>query len=147
MCTSVPQPKEFMKRNVKNIVILKIESPKWTLLLQIRTVDYRLDRRRKLNAHKTFRMFTFMWRCGITTAHLHSTNPEFMFCAGSNPACGVSHICDDEDLWQWSRLEMRLNAFRRSTIPQKQFIIIRRRGRLLNAFCTFNLRLVSRDNT
>ena len=28
------------------------------------------------------------------------------------------------NLWQWSRLEIRLNAFRRSTIPQKQFIII-----------------------
>ena len=28
------------------------------------------------------------------------------------------------DFWQWSRLEIRLNAFRWSTIPQKQFIII-----------------------
>ena len=26
--------------------------------------------------------------------------------------------------WQWSRLEIGLNAFRRSSIPQKQFIII-----------------------
>ena len=60
----------------------------------------------------------------ITTAQLHSTKPELRFCVGSNPACGVSEICDGEDLWQWSRLEIRLNAFRRSTIPQKQFIII-----------------------
>ena len=37
---------------------------------------------------------------------------------------GVSEIRDGEDLWQWSRLEIRLNTFRRSTIPQKQFIII-----------------------
>ena len=29
------------------------------------------------------------------------------------------------DLWQWSQLEIRLNVFRRSTIPQKQFIIIK----------------------
>ena len=29
-----------------------------------------------------------------------------------------------EDLWQWSRLEIRLSAFRWSAIPQKQFIII-----------------------
>ena len=29
-----------------------------------------------------------------------------------------------EDLWQRFRLEIRLNAFRWSTIPQKQFIII-----------------------
>ena len=37
-------------------------------------------------------------------------------------ARGVSENRDGEDLWQWSRLEIRLNAFRRSTIPQKQFI-------------------------
>ena len=60
----------------------------------------------------------------ITTAQLRSTKPEFRFCAGLNPACGVSEIRDGKDLWQWSRLEIRLNAFRRSTIPQKQFIII-----------------------
>ena len=41
-----------------------------------------------------------------------------------NPARSVSEIRDGEDLWQWSRLEIRLNAFRRSTIPQKQFIFI-----------------------
>ena len=67
------------------------------------------------------------WRRGvvvITTAQLHSTKPELRFCAGSNPARGVSEIRDGEDLWQWSRLEIRLNAFRRSTMPQKQFIII-----------------------
>ena len=33
-------------------------------------------------------------------------------------------IRDGEDLWQWSQLEIRLNAFCWSTIPQKQFIII-----------------------
>ena len=46
------------------------------------------------------------------------------FCTGSNPACGMSEIQDGEDLWQWSQLEIRLNAFCQSTIPQKQFIII-----------------------
>ena len=60
----------------------------------------------------------------ITTAQPHSTKPELSFCAGSNPARGVSEIRDGEDRWQWSRLEIRLNAFRWSTIPQKQFIII-----------------------
>ena len=59
-----------------------------------------------------------------TIAQLHSTNPELRFCAGSNPAGGVSEICDGEDPWQWSRLEMRLNSFCWSTIPQKQFITI-----------------------
>ena len=29
---------------------------------------------------------------------------------------------EDEDLWRWSRLEIRQNSFLRSTIPQKQFI-------------------------
>ena len=38
--------------------------------------------------------------------------------------------CDGEDLWQWSRLEIRLNTFRRSTIPQKQFIIIKYCGNI-----------------
>ena len=40
-------------------------------------------------------------RCGvvvITTAQLHSTKPELRFCAGSNPARGVSEIRDGEDL-------------------------------------------------
>ena len=36
----------------------------------------------------------------------------------------MSKIRDGEDLWQWSQLEIRLNAFRRLTMPQKQFIII-----------------------
>ena len=60
--------------------------------------------------------------CGvvvINTAQLHSTKPELRFCAGSNPARGMSEIRDGEDLRQWF-----LHAFRRSTIPQKQFIII-----------------------
>ena len=68
---------------------------------------------------------TSNWRRGvvvITTAQLHSTKPELRLCAGSNPARGVLEIRDGEDLWQWFRLEIRLNAFRRSTIPQKQFI-------------------------
>ena len=60
----------------------------------------------------------------VSTAQLHSTKPELKFCAGSNPARGVSEIRDGEDLWRRSRLEIKLNAFRRSTIPQKQFIII-----------------------
>ena len=37
------------------------------------------------------------------------------FCAGSNPAHGVSEIRDGEELWQWSWLEIRLNVFRPST--------------------------------
>ena len=56
----------------------------------------------------------------ITTAQLDSTKPKRRFCTGSNPARDVSKNCDCEDLWQWSWLEIRLNTFRRSTIPQKQ---------------------------
>ena len=55
-------------------------------------------------------------------AQLHSTKPELKFCAGSSPARAVSETWDGEDLWEW--LEIRLNAFRRSTKPQKQLIII-----------------------
>ena len=60
----------------------------------------------------------------ITTAQLHSTKPELRFCAVSNPARGVSEIRNGENLWQWSRLEIRVDTFRRSTIPQRQFTII-----------------------
>ena len=56
-----------------------------------------------------------------TTAQLHSMKPEFRFCAGSNPACGMSEIRNGKNLWQSSQLEIRLNPFRRSTTPQKQF--------------------------
>ena len=68
-----------------------------------------------------------LWRRGvvvITTAQFHSTKSELRFCTGSNPARCVSEIRDYKDLLQWFRLEIRLNAFRPSTIPQKQFIII-----------------------
>ena len=34
----------------------------------------------------------------ITTAQLHSSKSELWFCAGSNPAQGVSEIRDGEDL-------------------------------------------------
>ena len=34
----------------------------------------------------------------MTTGQPHSTKPELMFCAGSNPAHGVTDIRDGEDL-------------------------------------------------
>ena len=89
-------------------------------------------------------LFWIKWRRGvvvITTAQLHSTKPELRFCAGSNPARGVLEICDGEDLWQWSRLEIRLNAFRRSTKPQKQFIIII----IMVNLRLWNFKLISRN--
>ena len=46
----------------------------------------------------------------------------------------MSEIHGGEDLWQWSLLEIRLNAFRWSTIPIKKFIIIRGLK-----FCIFSL--------
>ena len=39
-------------------------------------------------------------------------------------SCCMSEIRDGEDFCQWSWLEIRLNAFPRSTIPQNQFTII-----------------------
>ena len=60
----------------------------------------------------------------ITTAQLHSTKLELRFCAGSNPAHDVSDIRDNEDLWQLPLLEIKLNTFRRSILPVKQFIFI-----------------------
>ena len=34
----------------------------------------------------------------IAAAQLHSAKTQLRFCAGSNPACGVSKIPDGEDL-------------------------------------------------
>ena len=67
----------------------------------------------------------FSWRCGvvvITIAQLHSIKTELKFCAGLNPACRMSEIHYNENLWQWSLLEIRLNPFHPSIIPEKQFI-------------------------
>ena len=49
-----------------------------------------------------------LWCSGYTNAQLNSLKSELRFCAGSNPARGLSEIRDGEDLWQWSRLEIRL---------------------------------------
>ena len=68
---------------------------------------------------KNLTFFSASWCRGvvvITTTKLHSTKPELRFCAGSNPARSVSKIHDGEDLWQWSRQEIRLSNFRWSTI-------------------------------
>ena len=35
----------------------------------------------------------------ITTAQLHSTKPALKFCRGSNPACSMLKISDDEELY------------------------------------------------
>ena len=60
------------------------------------------------------------WDYGIFRSAKH----ELRFCADSNPARGVSEIRNADDLWKWSRLEIRLDTFRMSTISQKQFIIM-----------------------
>ena len=39
-----------------------------------------------------------LWLVVYTTAKLHSTKSELMFCAGLNPARGVSEIRDDQYL-------------------------------------------------
>ena len=54
----------------------------------------------------------------ITTAQLHSPKSKLGFRTGSNYPRSVSGIHDGEDLWRWSQLEIRLNAFRWSTITQ-----------------------------
>ena len=56
----------------------------------------------------------------ITTVQLYSARPKLTFCAASNPDNGVLVFRDGEDLWQWSELEIRLNIFRGTIIPQKR---------------------------
>ena len=48
----------------------------------------------------------------IAAVPFHSTKPELKFCVGINPTRGESMICDGENLdgenlWQWSRLDIR----------------------------------------
>ena len=83
----------------------------------------------------------------ITTAQLHSSKSELRFCVGSNPAGGGSEICDGENLWQWSRLEIRrkrLSSVNHSTKTiHHQFIshgFIRR-------FCRYHCHHLSRGTT
>ena len=56
----------------------------------------------------------------IIVIEIDSTNPKLIFCAGSNPAHGVSQICDGENLLQCFRPEIRLKAFCHLNIPQKK---------------------------
>ena len=72
-----------------------------------------------LNFHVTSPEHRFTGLYGvvvITITQVYKTKPELSLCAGLNPASGVSEIGDGKNLWQWSRLEKRLNAFRRSII-------------------------------
>lgn len=64
------------------------------------------------------------WCSGYQYCRTYLTKPEITFCAVSDPARDVLKVCDGENPWQWSRLKMRPNASGRSTISQKQFIII-----------------------
>ena len=57
---------------------------------------------RNVFLEKSYTKCAVFWWCrgvvGIATAQLHSTKPELRFCAGSNPARGMSEIRDGEDL-------------------------------------------------
>ena len=45
-----------------------------------------------------------IWRHGVVVITI---KPELRFCAGSSLSCGVFEIGDGENIWQWSRLEIR----------------------------------------
>ena len=73
---------------------------------------------------------------------------EPRLCEGWNPdsantAPGVSEISHGENLWQWSRLEIRLQACRWSSIQQKQFINIILIHLQINRQSNFVVRLVN----
>ena len=58
----------------------------------------------------------------ITAIYFHLIKLKHMSRAGSNPARGVSEVCNGENFQQWSQSEISLNISRRSTILKKQFI-------------------------
>ena len=45
-----------------------------------------------------------IWRHGVVVITI---KPELRFCAGSSLSCGVLEIGYGENIWQWSRLEIR----------------------------------------
>ena len=73
------------------------------------------------------------------TAQLYSTKSELRFWAGSNPLCDVSEICKDENLWQWSQLEIRYKRLlsvnhTTKTIHHQLKVAIRRGNKCKNVF-------------
>ena len=65
--------------------------------------------------------------CSVSTYLYHAFDCMFLWChvrVSEWIHRVYRRIRDGEDLWQWSPLEIRLNTFRQSTIPQKWFIII-----------------------
>ena len=74
----------------------------------------------------------------IATTQLHSTKSELRFCAGFKSCSAGWGFRDGEvdNFWQWSRLEIRLNAFNWPTIPQKQFIINSIQFNSLSPWCS-----------
>ena len=61
---------------------------------------------------------------GLKYYFVFNSRFAFQFLAYGHNVVLMWEIRDYEDIWQWSWLEIRLNAFRRSTMSQKQFIII-----------------------
>ena len=52
----------------------------------------------RVSQKKQWQLLDNYWTTWTTIGQLHSTKPELRFCAGSNPARGVSEIRDGEDL-------------------------------------------------
>ena len=77
-------------------------SSNWTNLINFNIKLFQFIWRGKSQAHilKLFKLQQ-IWRRGVvvlTGAQVHSTKSELRFCAGANPACGVSESCDGENL-------------------------------------------------
>ena len=85
-----------------------------------------IDRGNSLITQAKFLEFSWNRRSVVViiTVQPHATKSKLRLCSGLNPACGVSKVCDDESLWQWFQLKIRVIVFCRSPIPQKQLIII-----------------------
>ena len=58
----------------------------------------------------------------ITAVYLHPKKSELRLSTGINPTRSIFEICNNENLWQWSWLDLRLNAFSWLTTPSNNFI-------------------------
>ena len=107
-----------MENKLRSVITFLYRKNKWLTCQQINGVTFRLFI--KACSYYPDEVFMHVSHCRIkcrrgvvvlTTSRFRSTKLEPSFCAGSNPARGVSEICNVEDLWQWSWLEKWLNAF------------------------------------
>ena len=101
---------------VSSSLNLKIGTQKWLCCRQKKILHFKI-----LNFKSYFKIFVVLW-CGGYHYCTTSFNKAWTQVMHRFNSC-LRHVRDSQ-WWQWSQLEIRLNAFCWSTIPHKQIIKI-----------------------